>query len=199
MNFASGPQLVTVDDDATLVERIRSGSMAGGVSGDRAAFRVLYARHSRYVAGVVYRLMGDDADLEDIVQDTFIRAVERLDSLRTPAHVRAWLVTIAVRLAKGRMAKRRRRHWLRKDIAYSAAPASDPRDRAPADELYAALIQIPDRLRIPWFLARIEGYKLDEVAGICDISLATVKRRIADAQTRVDRRMAAPGQLGGVA
>jgi len=197
MNFAAGPQLVVTDDDATLVERIRSGAVQG-VGGDRAAFRALYARHSRYVAGVVYRLMGDDADLEDIVQDTFIRAVERLDSLRTPAQVRPWLVTIAVRFARGRLAKRRRRHWLRKDIAYAAAAASDPRDRAPADDLYAALSQIPDRLRVPWCLARVEGYKLDEVAAICDVSLATVKRRISDAQTRVDRRLlATPAQPSG--
>ncbi|MEM6995236.1 MAG: RNA polymerase sigma factor [Myxococcota bacterium] len=184
MGPAPGPQLVTAqDDDAVLVGRI--------LRGDRAAFRALYLRHSRYVAGVIYRLMGDDADLEDIVQDTFVRAAERLDTLRSPAQVRPWLVTIAVRFARGRMVKRRRRGWLRREVEHAAPQSSDPRDRAPADELYAALSQIPDKLRIPWFLARVEGNKLEEVAQICDVSLATVKRRIADAQTRIDRRLSA--------
>lgn len=180
----SGTRPVSVEsDDAVLVGRI--------LRGDRAAFRALYVRHSRYVAGVVYRLMGDDADLEDIVQDTFVRAAERLESLRAPAQVRPWLVTIAVRFAQARMAKRRRRGWLRRQVSQSAPQASDPRDRAPADELYAALAQIPDKLRTPWFLARVEGNKLEEVAIICDISLATVKRRISEAQTRIDKRLSA--------
>lgn len=169
------------DDDAVLVGRV--------LRGDRAAFRMLYARHSRYVAGVVYRLMGDDADLEDIVQDTFVRAAERLDTLRSPGQVRPWLVTIAVRFAQGRMAKRRRRGWLQREVGRSAPSASDPRDRAPADELYAALAQIPDKLQVPWFLYRVEGNKLEEVAEMCEVSLATVKRRISEAQKRIDKRL----------
>lgn len=178
----AGTQLMTVeDDDAVLVGRI--------LRGDRAAFRALYVRHSRYIAGVVFRLMGDDGELEDIVQDTFVRAAERLDTLRAPAQVRPWLVTIAVRFARARMNKRRRRGWLHREVEHAAAQASDPRDRAPADELYAALSQLPEKLRIPWFLARVEGNKLQEVAVLCDISLATVKRRIADAQVRIDRRL----------
>lgn len=170
-----------VDSDGVLVSRI--------LRGDDAAFRSLYGRHARYVAGVVFRLMGDDADLDDIVQDTFVRAADRLDTLRNPEQVRPWLVTIAVRLASSRMGRRRRRGWLRQQIRPAMPTHSDPRDRAPADELYDALDQIPDRLRVPWVLARVEGQKLDEVAHACGVSLATVKRRISDAQTRIDRRL----------
>lgn len=170
------------DDDEVLVGRILRG-------GDAQAFRDLYGRHSRYVAGVVFRLMGDDADLEDIVQDTFVRASERLDTLRDPAQVRPWLVTIAVRLAQSRMTRRRRRQWLRQQITRAAPTMSDPRDRAPADELYSALDQVPDKLRIPWILSRVEGQRLEDVAAACKVSLATVKRRIADAQARLDRRL----------
>lgn len=172
-----------VDDDAVLVSRV--------LRGDDAAFRDLYARHARYVAGVVFRLMGDDADLDDIVQDTFVRAADRLTTLRNRAHVRPWLVMIAVRLSQSRMTRRRRRGWLRQQIRPAMPTHSDPRDRAPAEELYAALDQIPERMRIPWILARVEGEKLEAVADLCDISLATVKRRIADAQTRLDRRLGA--------
>lgn len=172
---------VATDDDDVLVSRF--------LRGDPAAFRDLYGRHSRYVAGVVYRLMGDDAELEDIVQDTFVRANERLASLREPAQVRPWLVTIAVRLTQSRLTRRRRRSWIRQQINRSAPTSSDPRDRAPADELYSALDQVPDKLRVPWILHRVEGYKLEDVADSCSVSLATVKRRIAEAQVRLDRRL----------
>ncbi|MEM7157308.1 MAG: RNA polymerase sigma factor [Myxococcota bacterium] len=175
------PLLGVEDSDEVLVERV--------IRGDTQAFRMLYGRHSRYVAGVVFRLMGNDAELEDIVQDTFVRANERLDSLRDRGQVRSWLVTIAVRLAQSKMTRRRRRSWLRRQIMPAAPTVSDPRDRAPADELYSALDQIPDKLRTPWILSRVEGLKLEEVACSCDVSLATVKRRIADAQTRLDRRL----------
>ena len=177
------PLTRVIDDDEVLVERI--------LRGDAQAFRELYGRHARYIAGVVHRLMGDDADLEDIVQDTFVRAAERLDSLRDRAQVRPWLVTIAVRLAQSRMTRRRRRHWLRMQITRAAPTVSDPRDRAPADELASALEQVPAKLRVPWILARVEGLKLEEVATSCGVSLATIKRRIADAQVRLDRRLGA--------
>jgi RNA polymerase sigma-70 factor (ECF subfamily) len=167
--------------DEILVERI--------LRGDQVAFRQLYARYARYVAGVVVRLMGDDHELDDVVQDTFVRAAERLDTLRSAAHVRPWLVTIAVRFARERLRRRRRRGQLRQSYFFAAPTASDPRDRAPADELYSALDQLPDKLRVPWCLSRIEGEKLEDVAAACDVSLATVKRRISAAQERLDRRL----------
>lgn len=179
------PFYPVADDDEVLVGRV--------LRGDPGAFRELYGRHGRYVAGVVYRLMGDDAELEDIVQDTFVRAAERLPSLRAPGQVRPWLVTIAVRLAQSRLTRRRRRNWIRQQLTRAAPTVSDPRDRAPADELYSALDQVPDKLRVPWILHRVEGCRLEDVAVACGVSLATVKRRIADAQARLDRRLGGGG------
>ena len=167
--------------DAVLVERI--------LRGDRQAFRQLYGRYARYVAGVVVRWMGDDHELDDIVQDTFVRAVDRLGGLRSPGHVRPWLATIAVRFARERVARRHRRGRLVRELQHHQPAASDPRDRVAADELYGALERLPDKLRVPWFLARVEGEKLEDVATACGVSLATVKRRIAAGQARLDRRM----------
>jgi RNA polymerase sigma-70 factor, ECF subfamily len=176
--LAPGP---APDPDEVLVERI--------LRGDEDAFRRLYVRHSRYVAGVIVRLAGDDAELDDIVQDTFIRAADRIATLREPAYVRRWLVTIAVRICQGRLARRNRRGQLTKQWSHGLARSSDPRDRAPADDLYAALDDIADKLRIPWLLHHVEGEKLDDVARMCDVSLATVKRRINAAQKKLDHRL----------
>jgi len=154
-----------------------------------ADFEALYAKHSRYIAGVVYRLMGDDAELDDIVQETFVDAIEGLARLNDPSAVRAWLVTVAVRRTR-RMLGRRRRRMLFAFLTLDFAPrASDPRDRAPVDDLYDALARVPADLRIPWVLHRVEHLSLPETAEACEVSLATVKRRIAEAEQRIDRRL----------
>jgi len=172
----------TVDSisDAALVERARQA--------DEAAFTALYQRHARYLAGVVYRLMGDDEELDDIIQETFIQAGDALDRLDHPDRVRAWLVTIAVRRAHRHLARRRRRWFLLSRLTEITAPASDPAQRGEVDELYRALDRLPEDLRTPWVLHRIEQLSLPEVADACEVSLATVKRRIAEAEQRIERR-----------
>jgi RNA polymerase sigma-70 factor, ECF subfamily len=160
-------------------------------------FVAIYERHARYVAGVVHRIMGRvDAELDDIVQETFLDAFESLSRIEDPAAIRAWLVTVAVRRTRRILARRRRRALFAFWAADFAPRASDPRDRQPVDELYDALGRIPEDLRIPWVLHRVEQMSLPETAVACEVSLATVKRRIADAEERLERRLG-PGLGGG--
>jgi RNA polymerase sigma-70 factor, ECF subfamily len=166
--------------DAALVERARQA--------DQAAFAALYQRHARYLAGIICRLMGDDTDLDDILQETFLLASDALDRLTQPELVRPWLVTIAVRRSHRHLSKRRKRWFLSSRWAELAASASDPIDRSPVDELYDALDRLPRDLRVPWILYRIEQLKLNDVADACEVSLATVKRRIAEAERRIQER-----------
>jgi RNA polymerase sigma-70 factor (ECF subfamily) len=154
----------------------------------------LYAKHARYVAGVVHRILGQrggegDAEVDDIVQETFIDAFEGIARIQDPSAARAWLVTVAVRRTR-RFLARRRRWALFAFWAKDYAPhASDPRVRQPLDDLYDALERIPESLRIPWVLHRVEELSLPETAAACDVSLATIKRRIADAEERLERRL----------
>jgi RNA polymerase sigma-70 factor (ECF subfamily) len=103
--------------------------------------------------------------------------------------LRRWLVVVAVRKVKTLLARRRRRRWFRSSLVQLSPSASDPRDRRPVDELYDALDRLPDKLRVPWILHRIADETLPEVATLCDTSLATVKRRIAEAEERLQRRL----------
>lgn len=73
-----------------------------------------------------------------------------------------------------------------------APRASDPRDRQPVDELYEELERLSPDLRIPWTLHRVEQLTLPETARACELSLATVKRRIAEAEERLERRLGRP-------
>jgi RNA polymerase sigma-70 factor (ECF subfamily) len=154
----------------------------------------LYAKHARYIAGVVHRILGrPDGEVDDIVQETFLDAFEGIGRLEDPAAARAWLVTVAVRRTRRFLARTRRRARFAFWAKDYAPRASDPRDRLPVDELYDALERIPEDVRIPWILHRVEHLSLPETAAACEVSLATVKRRIADAETRLERRLATEG------
>ena len=169
--------------DVELVER------AVATPSDDEAFTVLYQRHARYVAGVVYRILGSDADVDDVVQETFLDARAGLGSLADPRALRGWLVTIAVRRVHRLLRRRRRRALLFFGLVETSPRSSDPRDRQPADDLYDALERLPPDLRLPWTLARVEELTLPEVAEACEVSLATVKRRLAEAEERIARRL----------
>ena len=157
---------------------------------DPETFEAIYAAHARYVAGVVHRIMGrTDGELDDIVQDTFLDAFEGLQTIDEPRAVRAWLVTVAVRRTRRILARRRRRALFAFFAKDYGPRASDPRDRSAVDDLYDALGRIPEDLRIPWVLHRVEQMSLPEAATACEVSLATVKRRIADAEERLERRL----------
>lgn len=163
------------------------------VEGERSlpSFEAIYEAHARYVAGVVHRLLGarNDGELDDIVQETFIDAFEGLAKLEDPSALRAWLVTVAVRRTR-RILGRRRRRMLFAFWASDFAPrASDPRDRQAVDELYDVLSRLAPDLRIPWVLHRIEQLSLPETASACEMSLATAKRRIKEAEERIERRL----------
>jgi RNA polymerase sigma-70 factor, ECF subfamily len=166
--------------DADLVRRAQAG--------DDHAIRAIYARHARYLAGVVYRIMGADHELDDIVQETFLDGLDGLDSLTNPDALRGWLATIAVRRVHRVLSRRRRRKTLLALFHRLSPTSSDPRTGEAASDLCDLLEQLSPDLRIPWVLARLEDWTLPEVAKTCDVSLATVKRRIADAEARLARR-----------
>jgi RNA polymerase sigma-70 factor (ECF subfamily) len=158
-------------------------------TGDKQAFSQLYGAHARYIAGVVHRILGNDGDLDDIVQETFIDALSGIGQVTEPRALRAWLVTVAVRRTRRVIGKRRRRAFFGALLRDQSATASNPTDSEPADFLYDAMEKLPADLRIPFALHRIEHLSLPETAEACEVSLATVKRRIADAEERITRRL----------
>ena len=158
------------------------------------SLEAVYAEHARFIAGIVQRMIGrTHGEVDDLVQETFIDALDGLAQIRAPddpAVVRAWLATVAVRRAR-RFLGRARRRALFAFLAQEYAPrASDPRVRQPVDELYDALDRLPADLRIPWSLHRIEQWSLPQTAAACEVSVATVKRRILEAEQRLERRLA---------
>lgn len=168
------------EDDASLVAR--------AAAGDDRAFTAIYRRHARYVAGVAYRLMGQDSELDDVVQETFVAASEGLASLEDGARLKHWLVTIAVRRVARRLERRQRQRWLHGIFGRTAPRSATPEVEGEAYALHQALAGISADRRVPWTLHVVEGMTLPEVAEHCGVSLATVKRRIAEAGELLEKR-----------
>lgn len=164
--------------DVALVER--------AIAGEDQALTALYQRHAAYVARVVHRILGKDADLDDIVQETFVEGLRQLPTLKEPAKIRSFLVTIAVRRVQARFSLRRRMRLLAAQIFRLSPVASDPAASDRVHSLYQLLDRVPPKHRIAWVLHRIEEHTLPEVAEQTGASLATVKRWIAQVDERVE-------------
>ena len=154
----------------------------------------VYRAHARYVAGLALKVLGRDSDVDDVVHDVFVAAAKGLDALRDVNAMRGWLGVVTVRVARRRLTARRvlSLFGLEPETDYGelASPDAGPQQRAMVTQLYQVLDTLPAGERLAWALRHIEGEQLEEVARLCDCSLATAKRRIAAAQRRIDRRLA---------
>lgn len=168
------------EDDSSLAAR--------AAAGDERAFAAIYRKYARYVAGVAHRLMGSDSELDDVVQETFVAASEGLRGLEDGAQLKSWLVTITVRRVARRLARRQRQRWLASVFGQSQPRSTSPEVEGEAYALYERLSAISAERRVPWTLHIVEGMTLPEVARHCGVSLATVKRRIAEANGLLEKR-----------
>ena len=89
--------------------------------------------HSGYVAGLAFRLLGRDGDVDDLVQDVFLEATRGLETLKDAGAVRAWLATLTVRLAGRRIRRKRIASFLgfgdEGPDAYVVSPEASPEQR----------------------------------------------------------------------
>lgn len=157
-------------------------------AGEGWAQEALFRRHAPRLNGLAFRVMGRDDEIDDLVQDTFIAALSSLGSLEKPDAFASWVSGILVRQAYKKIRHRRmlRRLGLGRgagaiDLDTLVAPTATPERAMELRALYTVLESMPADLRIPLVLHRVEGHGLEEVAALMDMSLATVKRRIAEA------------------
>jgi RNA polymerase sigma-70 factor (ECF subfamily) len=153
----------------------------------------LFKRFAPYVARIGLRLLGREADVDDLIQEVFFAAFRQRDQLRDPNAAKNWLATIAVRTARRQLRMRRVRQFVGLDSGSPALdlpnPALSPEQRAMLSRVYEILDGLGVERRLAWTLRYIEGEKLEIVAERCGCSLATVKRRIASAQALLQAEM----------
>ena len=167
------------------------------LAGDRWGREMLYRRHAGSLLAMTVRLLANRGEAEEVVQDTFVTAFEQLGTLREPGAVRGWLGQIAVNLVRRRLRRGRLMRFLGLDrgaddatLEALADPGVSTDQRAELALVDRLLRGMKPALRLAWMLRRVEGLELGEVASLCECSLATVKRRIAEADAIVERHVA---------
>ena len=152
------------------------------------AKEALFRRYAAKVNGMGIRLIGRDTELDDLVQDAFTEAWRSLHKLDAPQAFGAWLDAIVVRTAH-KMLRRRKlatRLGLRRseplDFDQLISPTAPPDVRSELVAIYNLVESLPAPTRIAFILRRVEGTPLEDIAHALGVSLATAKRRIADAE-----------------
>lgn len=181
--MSNAPRLRLASETASRPEETPSGTL-----------EELFRAHGAYVSRVCHRILGRPDEVEDLVQQTFLDAQRALHRLRHPEAAKAWLLTMAVRLARRHLRLRRLRQWVRLDDVPTYEEVADrtasPSDRVLLAQIYSVLDGLPVNERLAWTLRQVEGESLDRVALLCGCSLATAKRRVAAAQRAIEEACA---------
>lgn len=166
------------------------GALLAGVrAGNPLAMEALYDRYVGDVRRILLHTLGPRLDLADLIQDVFVGVLTSVRSVREAGALRGWLFQVTVRTARKHLRTNSRRWWLK------LWPNGDELDAQPANELednasdavqatFRILESMNAEERLVFSLRYISGMELLEMAELCEMSLSTVKRRLARAQQR---------------
>ena len=169
------------------------------MNGEARAAELAWDRYAPLVHGIVSRALGPDAEVEDVTQEIFYRLFSRIRSLRKPEALRSFVVSFAVRIVKWELRRRRARRWL--TLSETGEVPDDQLlfmnvdNRYALRRLYSLLNLLTTRERLVLVLRHVEGMTLEEIAQAMEISLATVKRTLRHASTRLSELVDADVQL----
>jgi len=163
------------------------------------AERALVRAETAHVERMLTRMLGFSAELDDLTQEVFIRAFARIADLREAESLRAWLSSIAVFVAREAIRRKRRRRWLvflpTEERPEPPVGSASLEARTALRVLYEVLDSFAADERIAFTLRFVEGMELTEVAEACQVSLATIKRRLKRASDEFYLRGRARAEL----
>jgi RNA polymerase sigma-70 factor (ECF subfamily) len=199
-SVASAAQIeVRPTADEQFLERLRRG--------DAAAYERLVAEHSGDVYALLFRLTNDSEEARDLTQETFLRAFQSIDRFRGDASLKTWIYRIAINQARNRWRWWRRR---KREVTVSL-DATDDQNQQPLAatlpsenslnpeqetlarereaQLRAALLGLRSAFRESVVLRDVEGFSYEEIAEMLQISIGTVKSRIARGRLELRRQL----------
>jgi len=169
-----------------LVPNAEDVSLVGGCrAGERSSLELFFRTHAPYVERVVTRLVGPTSDLQDLVQTTFIEAIQSFGRYRGEASLKTWVTRIAVHVCMHHL-----RAGVRRPVPLELVPvAHEPEDPTPradgtlsmrqlARRLYDLMDGLSPKKRVAFLLYVVEDYSLEEVAALTGASRAATKSRI---------------------
>ncbi|QAY60480.1 sigma-70 family RNA polymerase sigma factor [Microbacterium protaetiae] len=184
---------MTGDRFPSALERADDFIVAGrAADGDMAAFGVLVRRYTPMMRAYSRRILNASADVDDVVQEAFVTAWQRLPELDDPAKVKSWLMRIVSRKAVDRIRASRPQSDI-DDLDHPApahaSPARIAETHAGVEALRLVLQELPDEQRQCWVLREIAGYPYDEIAEQLELPLSTVRGLLARARKYIIIRM----------
>lgn len=186
----TGPARLADLTDDELVQRAQSGNSR--------AFELLLRRHQRSMFGTSLRLLSQDSDAEDAVQEAFIASWRRLPEFRSDAQFSTWLYRIVTNRSLNELRRRKPTAALEPDgqVAGSAeflidtgSPDRQVEHSAMMDALQSALGKLPEQLRVCWLLREVDHRSYQEIADIVGVPEPTVRGRISRARTNLAEAM----------
>lgn len=169
-------------NDAAVVAQV--------LAGDREAFGELVQRHSRQIFRVAFRVVGNEEDAEEVVQETFLKAYKRLDRFESRASFSTWVYRIAVNCAIDLRGKRQPGPSLQ--ISEDPEPGEHEIQLASTDasaeqhvfggqvkqRIQAAMSLLTETERTAFILRHMEGKSIEEIAGVLGIRSNSTKNSI---------------------
>jgi RNA polymerase sigma-70 factor (ECF subfamily) len=176
----ASPNSFLSPEDRLLVTRARAG--------DQRALRQIYEAHHHQVRGHLFRLVGPDPDVDDLVQTVFARAFLALDGFRANSTLSTWLYRITANTTHNLLRQRFRRervksalHWF--DRGRSSSVSGNGVEAR--DEAQRVLLQLHPDLREIFVLYHYEGMTLHEISQILDRPVSTIGDRLTRARKRL--------------
>jgi RNA polymerase sigma-70 factor, ECF subfamily len=173
--------------------------VARALAGEAWGFEELVRRHLRAAHTVALGVLGNPADAEDVCQDAFLTALERLEECRDPKRFAGWLMRIVRNRALNFRESRSLREGVPLERASEAAGGDDPEREAGRSELrerlLAALAGLPETQREVVLLHDLEGWQHREIAELLGTSEGAVRVRLHEARRRL--RTDLEGNPGG--
>ena len=183
------------DIDQLLVERVQQG--------DKKAFELLVIKYQRKLLRLVSRLVRDQAEAEDVVQEAFIKAYRALPQFRGDSAFYTWLYRIGINTAKNYLANQGRRAPTSTDANDQEAETFDDADnlrdintpesmlatKQIARTVNEAMSALPEELKTAITLREIEGLTYDEIADAMDCPIGTVRSRIFRAREAIAEKL----------
>jgi RNA polymerase sigma-70 factor, ECF subfamily len=169
--------------DNELVERTRAG--------DVRSYEELVRRYERLVGRVIYPYAGRDTAVEDLVQETFLRAYDRLDTFNPEYRFKTWLLAIANNLGIDTLRRRRDVVEFNPELhaPLTRGPESAAVETERARSVQDAVMALPEAYSVPLVLRYSEGLTYAEIAEILGITVSALKSRLFRARNMLAERL----------
>jgi RNA polymerase sigma-70 factor (ECF subfamily) len=166
--------------------------------GNLQSFEELVLKHQKAVLNAAYRYTGNPSVAEELTQDVFVRVFRAAKSYRPEARFSTWLFTIVRNVCmnyKTREGKQDHQMDAENDLAEISHRQENPEERAIRRELeakiQAAIMSLPESLRMPLILSQFHQMPYEEIAKVLELSVAAVKVRIHRARNALAERLIA--------